>query len=83
MTYQRRMALSDFTGGHSSPGKDRDKHAFRNFKNESSLTTYFRTAKELLAYYYRVVHREDGHSQSWLGNCSRVRRRLTIMVGEL
>ncbi|KAK4076859.1 hypothetical protein Purlil1_12541 [Purpureocillium lilacinum] len=34
---------------------------FRNFKNESSLTTYSRTAKELLAYYYRVVYRQDGH----------------------
>ena len=25
------------------------------------MTTYFRIAKELLAYYYRVVYQEDGH----------------------
>ncbi|GJN78741.1 hypothetical protein PLIIFM63780_002250 [Purpureocillium lilacinum] len=49
------------TGGRSS-GKGKGKEpTFRRFKNESSLTTYFRTAKELLAYYYRVVYREDGH----------------------
>ncbi|KAK2924479.1 hypothetical protein FoTM2_014757, partial [Fusarium oxysporum f. sp. vasinfectum] len=34
---------------------------FRSFKNESSLTSYFRITKQLLAYYYRVVYREDGH----------------------
>ncbi|PNP58255.1 hypothetical protein FNYG_15130 [Fusarium nygamai] len=34
---------------------------FREFKNGKSLKSYFRIAKQLLAYYYRVVFRDDGH----------------------
>lgn len=35
--------------------------AFRCFKSEPTLVTYFRRMKELLVYYYRVVYREDGY----------------------
>lgn len=58
MTHQRAQRLSDFAWGAGKKGKDT---AFRPFKNESTLTTYFRRMKELLVYFYRVVHREDGH----------------------
>ncbi|KAH6959554.1 hypothetical protein BKA56DRAFT_449155, partial [Ilyonectria sp. MPI-CAGE-AT-0026] len=58
MTHQRAQTLSDFASGAGKKGKD---IAFRNFKNPSTLTTYFRKMKELLVYYYRVVYREDGH----------------------
>jgi hypothetical protein len=34
---------------------------FLSFKNESSLTSYFRITKQLFAYYYRVVYRDDDH----------------------
>ncbi|RKL04534.1 hypothetical protein BFJ70_g17193 [Fusarium oxysporum] len=34
---------------------------FRQFKNESSLRSYFRVAKQLIVYYYRVVFLDDGH----------------------
>ncbi|KAH7205220.1 hypothetical protein BKA60DRAFT_640411 [Fusarium oxysporum] len=34
---------------------------FREFKNGKSLKSYFRIAKQLLAYYYRVVFRDDRH----------------------
>lgn len=34
---------------------------FRTFKKAATLQTYFRIWKQLLAYYYRVVYREDGH----------------------
>ena len=58
MTQQRAVALSDFAWGAEKKGRDR---AFRSLKNESTLTTYFRKVKQLLAYYYRVVHRPHGH----------------------
>jgi superfamily II DNA helicase RecQ len=58
MTQQRAIALSDFAWGAEKKGRDR---AFRSLKNESTLTTYFRKVKQLLAYYYRVVYRPGGH----------------------
>lgn len=58
MTQQRAQRLSDFASSVGKKGKDR---TFRCFKNESTLVTYFRKAKELLAYYYRVVYRSEGH----------------------
>jgi hypothetical protein len=60
MTQQRAKRLSNFRSddSHMSSAKA---SKFRSFKNESSLTSYFRITKQLLAYYYRVVYREDGH----------------------
>lgn len=58
MTQQRAVALSDFAWGAEKKGRDR---AFRSLKNESTLTMYFRKVKQLLAYYYRVVHQAHGH----------------------
>ncbi|KAG8673877.1 hypothetical protein FPOAC1_007196 [Fusarium poae] len=60
MTQQRAKRLSNFRSddSHMSSAKARK---FRSFKNESSLTSYFRITKQLLAYYYRVVYRVDGH----------------------
>ncbi len=58
MTRQRAQQLSDFASGSGKKGKD---IAFRCFKNESTLTSYFRKMKELLVYYYRVVYTADGH----------------------
>ncbi|KFY17402.1 hypothetical protein V492_00706, partial [Pseudogymnoascus sp. VKM F-4246] len=34
---------------------------FQHFKNPSTLVKYFTTIKQLLVYYYRVVHYEGGH----------------------
>ncbi|KAH6960097.1 hypothetical protein BKA56DRAFT_662594 [Ilyonectria sp. MPI-CAGE-AT-0026] len=59
MTQQRAKRLNEFRdAGGSSNGKP---GGFRSFKNESSLTSYFRRMKQLLVYYYRVVFYEDGH----------------------
>ena len=62
MTHQRARLLSNFAAGSTEAvarmGKDL---AFRCFKNESTLVTYFRRMKELMAFYYRVVYAEDGH----------------------
>ncbi|KAJ3453736.1 hypothetical protein MRS44_018368 [Fusarium solani] len=59
MTQQRAKRLNEFRdAGGSSSGKP---GGFRSFKNESSLTSYFRRMKQLLVYYYRVVFCEDGH----------------------
>lgn len=58
MTHQRAQQLSDFAAGSDKKGKD---IAFRCFKHESTLVAYFRKMKELLVYFYRVVHRKDGH----------------------
>ncbi|KAH7199166.1 hypothetical protein BKA60DRAFT_583095 [Fusarium oxysporum] len=60
MTQQRAKRLSNFRSddSHISSAKA---SKFRSFKNELSLTSYFRIIKQLLAYYYRVVYREDGH----------------------
>ncbi|RKK93567.1 hypothetical protein BFJ70_g17731, partial [Fusarium oxysporum] len=60
MTQQRAKRLSNFRSddSHMSSAKA---SKFRSFKNESSLTSYFRITKQLLAYYYRVVYRDDGH----------------------
>ncbi|KAJ4176250.1 hypothetical protein NW767_015506 [Fusarium falciforme] len=59
MTQQRAKRLNEFRdAGDPSSGKP---GGFRSFKNESSLTSYFRRMKQLLVYYYRVVFSEDGH----------------------
>ncbi|KID83861.1 telomere-associated recQ-like helicase [Metarhizium guizhouense ARSEF 977] len=58
VTQQRAQILSDFAWGAGKKGKDT---AFRRFKNPSSLAEYFRTMKQLLMYYYRVVYCDDGH----------------------
>ncbi|TVY12645.1 hypothetical protein LARI1_G008837, partial [Lachnellula arida] len=56
MTQQRTNILNEFYAGASGKA-DR----FRHFKNAPTLVTYFTTMKQLLVYYYRVVHNEDGH----------------------
>jgi superfamily II DNA helicase RecQ len=56
MTQQRANILNGFYAGASSKAS-----GFRHFKNQSTLTTYFKRTKQLLAFYYRVVYREDGH----------------------
>ncbi|KAH7113597.1 hypothetical protein EDB81DRAFT_307130 [Dactylonectria macrodidyma] len=59
MAQQRAKRLNEFRdAGGSSNGKP---GGSRSFKNESSLTSYFRRMKQLLVYYYRVVFYEDGH----------------------
>ncbi|SCO24437.1 uncharacterized protein FFE2_15974 [Fusarium fujikuroi] len=60
MTQQHAKRLSNFRSddSHISSAKA---SKFRSFKNELSLTSYFRITKQLLAYYYRVVYREDSH----------------------
>ncbi|TVY62435.1 hypothetical protein Focb16_v004059 [Fusarium oxysporum f. sp. cubense] len=60
MTQQHAKRLSNFRSddSHISSAKA---SKFRSFKNELSLTSYFRITKQLLAYYYRVVYREDGY----------------------
>jgi superfamily II DNA or RNA helicase len=60
MTQQRAKRLSEFRDGGSSSGLG-PAYSFRSFKNESSLVSYFRRMKQLLAYYYRVIFCEDGH----------------------
>lgn len=60
MTQQRAKRLSNFHDTGNSGNNSRHR-AFRSFKNESSLTSYFRRMKQLLVYYYRVVSCEDGH----------------------
>ncbi|KAI3567780.1 hypothetical protein IWW34DRAFT_641690 [Fusarium oxysporum f. sp. albedinis] len=61
MTQQRAKRLSNFRGDDSSITSSAKANKFRSFKNESSLTTYFRIQKQLLAYYNRVVFRADGY----------------------
>lgn len=66
MTYQRALVLSDFLGSMisrtgSAPASSSRSRGFRYMKRPSTLTSYFNTTKQLLAYYYRVVYREDGH----------------------
>lgn len=56
MTQQRANILSKFYGGASSSAQ-----GFRHRKNPSTLAKYFSTFKQLLAYYFRVVRRADGH----------------------
>jgi hypothetical protein len=56
MTRQRANILNEFYAGASGRAD-----GFRYFKNASTLVTYFTTLKQLLAYYYRVVHCADGH----------------------
>ncbi|OAQ57815.2 DEAD/DEAH box helicase domain-containing protein [Pochonia chlamydosporia 170] len=58
VTQQRAQTLSDFAWGAGKKGRDT---AFRRFKNPSSLAEYFRTMKQLLTYYYRVVYCDNGH----------------------
>lgn len=58
VTQQRAQTLSDFAWGAGKKGRDT---AFRRFKNPSSLAEYFRTMKQLLMYYNRVVYCDDGH----------------------
>ncbi|SPJ84073.1 uncharacterized protein FTOL_10589 [Fusarium torulosum] len=61
MTQQRAKRLSNFRGDDSSIMSSAKANKFRSFKNESSLTSYFRIQKQLLAYYYRVVFCADGY----------------------
>jgi Lhr-like helicase len=56
MTQQRANILNEFYAGASGKAD-----GFRYFKNASTLVTYFTTMKQLLVYYYRVVHCEGGH----------------------
>jgi hypothetical protein len=56
MTQQRANILNGFYTGASGRSE-----GFRYHKNASTLAKYFRAWKQLLTYYYRVVHGEDGH----------------------
>jgi hypothetical protein len=56
MTQQRANILNEFYAGAS--GKS---DGFRYHKNASTLSNYLRIWKQLLTYYYRVVHSEDGY----------------------
>jgi hypothetical protein len=56
MTQMRANILNEFYDG---PG-GRKGHGFRYFKNESTLSKYFKRIKEMLAYYYNVVYQEGG-----------------------
>ncbi|KAG4427113.1 hypothetical protein IFR05_017404, partial [Cadophora sp. M221] len=56
MTQQRANILNEFYAGASGKAD-----GFRYYKNASTLVTYFTTMKQLLVYYYRVVHCEGGH----------------------
>ncbi|KAF5573044.1 telomere-associated recq helicase [Fusarium pseudocircinatum] len=60
MTQQRAKRLSNFRSDDSHISSTKASK-FRSFKNESSLTSYFRITKQLLAYYYQVVYRKDSH----------------------
>jgi hypothetical protein len=56
MTQQRANILNEFYAGASGKAA-----GFRYRKNASTLVKYFTVGKQLLVYYYRVVHRKDGH----------------------
>ncbi|KAE8445096.1 hypothetical protein EG329_013811 [Mollisiaceae sp. DMI_Dod_QoI] len=56
ITQQRANILNEFYAGASGKA-----NGFRYFKNASTLVTYFTTIKQLLVYYYRVVHCDSGH----------------------
>jgi hypothetical protein len=56
MTQQRANILSEFYAGASGRAD-----GFRYYKNPSTLVKYFTTFKRLLAYYYHIVYRDDGH----------------------
>ena len=56
MTQQRANILNEFYTGASGKAA-----GFRYRKNASTLVKYFTVGKQLLVYYYRVVHRQDGH----------------------
>ncbi|KAH7231070.1 hypothetical protein BKA59DRAFT_368770, partial [Fusarium tricinctum] len=60
MTQHRAKRLSNFRGGEYDMSST-NASKFRQFKSESSLRSYFRIAKQLIAYYYRVVFLDDGH----------------------
>ncbi|PNP74174.1 hypothetical protein FNYG_12487 [Fusarium nygamai] len=59
MTQQQAKRLSNFRGEDSRLSSIKS-DKFRSFKNKSSLTSYFRIQKQLLAYYYRTVFHADG-----------------------
>jgi hypothetical protein len=59
MTQHRAKRLSNFRGGEDSMSSAKASK-FRPFKNESSLKSYFRVGKQLLAYNYRVVFCNHG-----------------------
>jgi hypothetical protein len=56
MTQQRANILNKFYAGAS----DRS-DGFRYYKNASTLAIYLRTWKQLLTYYYQVVHSKNGY----------------------
>ena len=59
MTAQRARRLAEFYAG--STGEEGKHGRFRAYKNPSTLEKYFGKAKQLLAYWYRVLHSEGGH----------------------
>ena len=56
MTQQRANILNEFYTRASGRSE-----GFQHHKNASTLAKYFRTWRQLLTYYYRVVYSEDGH----------------------
>jgi hypothetical protein len=56
MTQQRANILNEFYAGASGKAD-----GFWYYKNASSLVKYITAFKQLLVYYYRVVHCKDGH----------------------
>ncbi|KFZ14980.1 hypothetical protein V501_02944, partial [Pseudogymnoascus sp. VKM F-4519 (FW-2642)] len=66
MTQQRANILSEFYAkanilNEFYAGASGKADGFQHFKNPSTLVTYFTTIKQLLVYYYCVVHCEGGH----------------------
>jgi hypothetical protein len=60
ITQHQAKRLSNFRGGKNNISSA-NASKFRECKNKSSLKSYFRIAKQLLAYYYRVVFRDNRH----------------------
>jgi hypothetical protein len=56
ITQQQANILNEFYTGASGKAD-----GFRYFKNALTLVTYFIIMKQLLVYYYRVVHYEGGY----------------------
>jgi hypothetical protein len=56
MTQMRANILNEFYDGPRVKA-----NGFLYFKNKSTLSKYFKQAKELLAYYYNIVYQKGGH----------------------
>ena len=65
MTQQRAIVLSSFAAERGDDGSRAGRiKAFRAYKAESTLASYFRQAKQLVAYFYRVAYTAKGFFQA-------------------